>query len=68
MKELKLFQCEFCGEQYDNEHDCKKCEDNHISAKVIMAQDYYTHCDSKNYPHTITVLMEDDKKISYVNY
>lgn len=68
MKKLELFQCEFCGEQYDNEHDCKKCEGNHIYPKGIIAQDYYTHRDSKNYPHTITVLMEDGKKIRYVKY
>lgn len=68
MKKLELFECEFCREQYDNEHDCKKCEDNHISPKGIIAQDYYTHCDSKNYPHTITVLMEDGKEIRYAKY
>lgn len=68
MKKLTVFECEFCGEQYDNEHDCKKCEDNHIYPKGIIAQEYYHNCNSKNYPYSITVLLEDGQEVKYRKY
>lgn len=68
MKELKLFQCEFCWSQYDNEHDCKKCEDNHIKPEKISSKSYAQGYDAKNYPYSITVLMEDGQEVKYRKY
>lgn len=36
MKEIKRYVCEYCGTEYSNKDNAKKCEANHASkAKVV---------------------------------
>ena len=65
MIECKTYQCEFCKTQYKVKNECKMCEDNHIKPESIKRCKYHVEKNSKNYPDTITVLMEDGKEIKY---
>lgn len=40
MKELKLYKCEFCGTQYKDKIECKKCEESHQKIKKVEALQY----------------------------
>ena len=36
MKEIKRYVCEYCGTEYSNKDNAKKCEANHASkAKIV---------------------------------
>lgn len=48
MKKIVIFKCEMCGRSYDNELECRACEDSHIKPIEIVASnaegklfDYY---------------------------
>lgn len=64
MKKIELFQCEFCGQQYTVEDTCKTCEGYHMTPQDIVESSYNNGM-FINYPHTITVLMSDGKKVEY---
>lgn len=65
MKELKLYQCEYCGTQYKNQSECEKCESNHIHPVKIVGCKYHANKKSKEYPDYITVEMDDGKNVRY---
>lgn len=36
MKNLNQYQCDICNTVYNNENDCKRCEDGHkIPVKIV---------------------------------
>ena len=64
MKEIKLFECEFCKKQYPNEDLCIECEEYHMLPQEIVKFKYDKYALVK-YPNTITVLMSDGQEIVY---
>lgn len=65
MKEIKLYQCEYCNTQYKNRSECESCEDNHIVPVKIVSAGYHASRLKRNYPDAIIVEMDDGNKIMY---
>ncbi len=72
MKSISLYQCEICGAQYKFSNDAEACEKFHIRPRTMGTveiesaryQPYHEHGASQ-YPHKITVVMQDGKRIDY---
>ena len=62
MKEINIYVCEMCGNEYRQIGDCKRCEESHIKIKKIERERYNP---SYKYPIVITVEFEDGKTIKY---
>ena len=43
MKELKSYKCDFCGNVYETELECKNCEDYHCKPIKITNMKYSTY-------------------------
>ena len=67
MKEIKLYQCEYCNTQYNNKSECEACEGNHIVPVKIVRTKYRGSKIKQNYPDVIFVEMSNGKTIQY-NY
>lgn len=65
MKECIWYLCEICNAQYKIKSDCQSCENNHVKVEGIKECKYHSEKNSKNYPDTIVVLMEDGKELKY---
>lgn len=58
MKEIKLYQCEKCGTQYNDRNRAKECEKAHID--IVGIKD--ARCSSEQkYPNKIEVKFADGK-------
>lgn len=64
MREMKLYQCEYCNTQYKNKTECEVCESNHIAPVRILSAKYHAS-KLKDYPDTITVEMADGRTMKY---
>lgn len=70
MKVKTVYECEKCGQGYDNEEMCKECEINHlaplqiISSKSLHYRSPFDYAYSK-YPLRIRVLMENGEIVTY---
>ena len=66
MKTFSLYQCEFCGKQYNNEETCKACEDNHKKPVAVEAKRYVCKInDQTGFPLTVEVYMDDGSSATY---
>lgn len=45
MKTFYTYKCDYCGMCYDNEKECRKCENTHINPMTIIS---YRHNFNKN--------------------
>lgn len=70
MKSIFIYQCEICGSQYKFSSDAEACEKFHVKPnktlgiESAMYQPYHQQGASQ-YPHKITVVMQDGKRIDY---
>lgn len=62
MKTFYTYKCDYCGMCYDNEKECRKCENAHINPTTIIS---YRHNFNKKYPEYINVKMSDGKTLIY---
>lgn len=62
MKELKLYQCEYCHTQYSDEIKCRACEDCHSKKAKIKTMKFLAN---DKYPVSINVEIENGKVITY---
>lgn len=56
MKELKLFMCEYCGEQYRESKNAKECEERHKLPIEIKASRFKI---AAEYPEKIEIKFSD---------
>lgn len=66
MKELSLYQCEYCKTSYANKSDCAECEKNHKTTARIKEKRYLPYKkDRCGYPIELNVEFADGKVIKY---
>lgn len=70
MKVKTVYQCEKCGQEYDDEDACKECESQHIMPKELDTKYHYrfksrVSSSAFKYPKLIRVLMEDGCSVIY---
>ena len=69
MKMNTRYQCEFCGTEYADKNNCKKCENNHKKNLKIVSKKYIAFKgDETGYPSKIDVEFEDGKIVTYKKY
>lgn len=62
MKTITKYKCDFCGKEFNNESECKKCEKTHRSIVEIESTIYE---DNNKHPLYIRVKDEDGEIITY---
>ena len=62
MKEIKLYQCEICNTQYNDEKRARECENNHTALKRTKKCRYVQW---SKYPETIEIEFKDGKTAVY---
>lgn len=62
MKELKLYQCEICGTNYNDKKKATDCEKSHKPWAYIIDNRYKAN---SKYPETFTIVFADNHKIIY---
>ena len=66
MKTFTLYQCEFCGTQYNQSFTCKNCEEKHKKPIGVVAQKYVAVAnDDTGMPVTVKVTMHDGSIATY---
>ena len=66
MKEIKLYQCEFCYHQYSDQQLAAECEKNHKIPKKVSACRYWSYeQDESGYPQLIDVVFDNGKTVQY---
>lgn len=66
MNEIKLYQCEFCGTQYNQAFLCKNCEEKHRKPIGVEAGKYVAVAnDTTGAPVTVKVTMHDGSILTY---
>lgn len=68
MREQKVFICEFCGAQYENEQEALDCEKYHRKPKKIKQSYYNEKNTSDGYPNFIRITFDDELSILYKKY
>ena len=58
MKEIKFYQCEFCGRQFETAEDAQECEREHKKNLRVIGKTYSVS-DVFGFPKFITVASED---------
>ena len=59
MKELKLYQCEICGTQYNNRKFTEECEAYHKIPKEVAAIKYRSLKGGGEYPDYVNITFKD---------
>lgn len=66
MIEKKLFVCEYCGSQYEDEETCRLCESFHKPLKKIVSYAYNPYdIDHNGYPKCVMCKMSDGTRVWY---
>ena len=66
VKTLSLYQCEFCGTQFNQAFLCKNCEERHRKPIGVEAMKYVAYGDDKTgMPVTVKVTMHDGTSATY---
>lgn len=66
MKELKLYQCEFCGTKYNSKDKAMKCEKLHHKATGFIDSRYHAaECDNDGYPDLLEVKFDNGEVRRY---
>ena len=74
MKEIitTTYQCEICGEEYENKDQAAECEKTHMEGRAIVGQRYYSilNHDKRScvYPYEIDVLVTDGETTKIMTY
>lgn len=62
----QIYCCDLCGEAYESEEECKKCEAFHIEPKMIEAGRFVPITKSDMpYIDRVIVRMQDDSLVQY---
>ena len=61
MTKISKYVCDGCCKEYDNESDCRKCENSH---KQFISGEF-TYTPNENYPICFEATFEDGRIISY---
>ena len=61
MKEVKHYICEICGTEFDNEGECRACENGHIMPVKFTGWSYY----SSSVPKVINIEFDDGNEYAY---
>lgn len=66
MKELKLYQCEYCHTKYSSKEECVECECFHNTELKIKEKHYQSFNSSKNpFPIRITIIDKSGQSARY---
>lgn len=66
MKEQKLYLCDYCGTQYKDKDECKKCEKGHNVPVGISGANYVSvKSNGSGYPTQIHIKMSNGETITY---
>ena len=61
MKEVKHYICEICGIEFNNEGECRACENGHIKPVKFIGWSYY----SSSVPNVINIEFDDGNEYAY---
>ena len=64
MKKVWIYICDICGERFQSQEECKRCENGHMKPENILK---YTFPRAGRYPSMISVQM-DDKTVCYYSF
>ena len=67
MKELKVFQCEICGAQFETEKFAKEHEQYHKKNLSIVGKTY-ERSDNNGFPGIIRIACEDPSLVAVYRY
>lgn len=59
MKKLNQYQCDICNTVYNNENDCKRCENSHKIPVKIIGYKFNAIRNNGEYPKTVTMEFSD---------
>lgn len=65
MIKVQFYRCEYCGDTFEVEGECKACEASHINTQDIKIE----KCKYKYgepYPSSILIDFDDGKQIEYI--
>lgn len=66
MRTQTLYVCEVCGTSYNSKIKCEQCEKSHKKPVKIVEANYVSfNNNTKGYPHSIRVEMDDNEVILY---
>ena len=61
MIEVKHYICEICGTEFDNEGECRRCENGHIKPVKFNGWSYY----ASSVPKVICIEFDDGNEYAY---
>lgn len=67
MKELRFYQCELCGRQFETAEDAQECEREHKKNLRVIGQTY-SRSEVCGFPNFITVASEDPSSSAIYSY
>ena len=67
MKELRFYQCELCGRQFETAEDAQECEREHKKNLRVIGQTYSRN-EVYGFPKFITVASEDPSFSAVYSY
>lgn len=67
MKEVKLYQCEICGAQFETEKFAKEHEQNHKKNLSIVGK-IYEQSDNNEFPRIIKIACEESSLVAVYRY
>ena len=62
MKTETKYICEYCGNKYETEDECKTCEQGHAMPTTISEKRY---SNGFRYPDTLCVSFDNDRQVIY---
>lgn len=62
MKEIKLYQCEYCHTQYSDKDNCRKCEESHRARAEIKKMKFVA---KQEFPVTVDIEFPNGAIITY---
>ena len=67
MKEIQLYQCEFCNTQYASKQDAEECEKSHKIIKQVTSLKYRNmKSNPDGYPDSIWITFNNNESVRYV--
>ena len=67
MKEVKHYICEICRTEFDNEGECRACENGHIMPVKFTGWSYYSSSiNATGAPKYITIAFDDGNEYEYI--